>query len=248
MSYEDILEEGFSVTENGTTKEITFKNAKLIIFNNEEDWLKFRRHRVTGTDVGKILQYTPGIEEVYLDKVCPCDEMQVNEMSPRMILGRILEPSVLLACNSLYNLNFKHIGHFNSVLGEYKEVPLSVSLDGYFVEDNVIYPVEVKCTSPYSRLARARNIEEVPNYIKAQIGLQCHLLNVDKLYLERFAHIDNNGVEVFIYRHNREEYEKQLEIIREFWVKYVIGGEIPEFIKQQNKTRTQDEKSNNETF
>ncbi|MEO0132478.1 MAG: YqaJ viral recombinase family protein [candidate division WOR-3 bacterium] len=248
MSYEDILEEEFSVAVHDKTKEITFNNAKIVLFNNEEEWVRFRRHRVTGTDVAKILQYIPGIEKVYLDKVCPCDEMQVNEMSPRMILGRELEPRLPHVCNLLFNLKFKHIGHFNSVLGEYKGVPLSVSLDGYLVEDNTIYPVEVKCTSPYSQLGKARNIEEVPNYIKAQIGLQCHLLNVDKLYLVRFTHIDNNGLVVFIYRHNREEYEKQLEIVREFWVKYVIGGEVPEFLRAQNKTRTQDEASNTQTF
>lgn len=134
-----------------------------------ENWLEWRKGRVTASDVSAIMGKNPwaSAEDIFLEKI---------GLGKKRVVNANMQRGIDLESTALAMLNDRIGGaDFKPLVVEHETLPLGASLDGYYRNCDKSYSwiAEIKCPSSEKGLVEAKN-GIVPEIYNLQI--QCQLL------------------------------------------------------------------------
>ena len=188
---------------------------------SREEWLKYRRQGVGGSDVAAILGISKWMSPValWLDKTGQTDETE--EVNEAMRWGTILEPVIR---EQFRQITGKPVVEVNAILQHPQYPYLLANIDGLTVDDNGDPAIlEIKNVSEYKRGAWS---DGVPAYYQTQVQHYLFVSGVAKAYV--IALFGGNSSGVFTVDADPEVQEMLLKVETDFWnkVQNMIRPEI----------------------
>ncbi len=169
-------------------------NIQIKSFDKSDgSWLDLRKKFITGTELSCIFG---------LNKYMNVRQMMERKIVPQFvenvytIMGKILEPAVLNSYGALMETDnialFSDSGKQNIIYFD-EDIKLSATPDAFVGSsiDNILFPVELKSTSPLN-ISKWRQPESFPFNYFLQLYAQCILLERDKGHLSGMAPVYPN--------------------------------------------------------
>ena len=185
--------------------------------DNQEEWLRIRKHYLTGTDAGAVCGMNPykSAMQVYLDKTTPDIEIMDNEF---MRLGRDLEDYVALR---FMEATGKKVRRTNAMYVSDEHPFMMANVDRLVVGERV--GLECKTASPYS--SDRYKDGNIPEWYYLQCQHYIKTLEMDGWYLAVL--IFGKGFQYTYIPRDDELLSDLVAIEQDFWENHVKAGIMP---------------------